>query len=666
MYRTHRAAMAAAALSCALSAPSAAWAQSPQPLELTITANRTPTAIQRTGSAITVLRSDDITRSNPTTLADVLRQVPGVFAGETGGPGATSDIRLRGANPNQTLVLIDGVRVNDPAQANGEFDSSVIAPSLIDRIEVLRGPQSALYGSDAIGGVVNIITKRGRGQPSYSLGVEAGSHGTVSTVGSAAGAIGPWSFALSGIAQRSDGFSRYGHRIGRLAGANNANGIRGGGLEADGFERLGGYGRLGYDTGDGFRLDFSAMSVTTRVDLDAGSGLAVPGATTFPDTRSSSTRRFHQFTARAELDALGGALTHALQLSATRTDRHFRNATLTRPGGTLREGLTTNDFIGDRFAAEYQATARLQQFGTVIAGTRFERDTADTFGATLAPVPGPRLRTLAAQQDTASLFGLWQLPVGERLSLSFGGRYDKASDLAGVATWRLTGAYLIAETGTKLRASAGTGAKAPTLFQRFSPVGTADLKPESSLGFDVGIDQDFLNGRVQVSLTAFSNRFKNLIAFDGTPACLAQTGTRCYVNVDRASTAGLEASARVAILETLSATGSYTYLHAKDDATNLTLQRRPQHVGRFALQWNPIPALTIEPSVVLVSERFSRSGERDRLAPYARFDVAAAYRFNDTWRAHARIENIADARYQEVYNFGTTGRAFYAGLTATW
>jgi vitamin B12 transporter len=639
----------------------------PPPLEVTVTANRLPTAIQRTGSAITVITRGEIERSNPTSLVDVLRGVPGVALTEAGGPGGTSDIRLRGANPNQTLVLIDGVRINDPAQASGEFDASIIAPSLIERIEVLRGPQSALYGSDAIGGVVNIITKRGRGQPSFSLGFEAGSYGTISTVGSAIGTIGPWSFAFSGAAQRSDGFSRYGYRIGRLASANNIEGSRGGVLEPDGFTRLGGFGRIGYDPNTGFRFEVSALMVQTKAQTDAGSGLAVPSGTTFPDTASTVDRTFSQISAKAELDMFEGALTNSFQVFGARTERNFIDSRLSRTAGVLRETRTGSDFIGDRVGAEYLATLRLQQFGSVIAGARFERELAETFSANILPVAGPRIQNVDARQDTLSAFGLWQFPIGERLTVSLGGRHDKVSDIQGFSTWRATAAYRLQETGTVLRASAGTGAKAPTLFQRFATVGTPDLRPEFSTGYDAGIDQSLLDGRIRLSVTVFQNNIRNLIQFNNSAGCLAQTASRCYFNVDRATTSGVETSARVSLVEgTLASTMVYTYLQAKDEATNLTLQRRPQHTGRLALQWTPWSSLTIEPSVTLVSERFSRSGERDRLAPYARFDVTSSYRFNEMWKATLRLENITNAKYQDLYNFSTTGRAAYAGLTATW
>jgi vitamin B12 transporter len=657
-------------------AASAAVAQSPAPAEnggrepllVTVTAERGPTALQRTGSAVTVIRREEIERANPASIMDVLRGQPGVFLTEAGGPGATSDIRHRGANPNQTLVLIDGVRVNDPAQASGEFDGALIAPALIERIEILRGPQSALYGSDAIGGVVNIITKRGAGKPGWALSIEGGSHGTINTSLSGSGRVGDWSFAVSGIGQKSDGFSRYGHRIGRLQGANNINGIRFGGFEPDGFSRFGGYGRLGYDPGTGFRAEFALLHAFTRSEQDAGSGLAAPTATTFPDTPNVGRRTLSQASARFELDAMDGALTHMVLLSATRTDRGFDSVTLGRVAGVLRETRRdTTDFVGDRLAAEYQATLRAGAFGTFIAGGRFERETADSFRSDILPTPRERVRTLSAAQDTGSAFALWRLPLGERLTLSLGGRHDKTTAMEGFSTWRATASYRIAETDTTLRASAGSGAKAPTLFQRFSPIGTPDLMPERSIGVDAGIDQRFFDGRVRLSATVFANRIRNLIAFTGTPACNAQTGTRCYENVDRASTSGVEAEARVELLPGfVSATAAYTYLHAKDRATGLTLQRRPQHAGRVGLTLTPTADWTIEPTASFASERFSQSGERQRLAPYARIDVLTTYRITENIKAHLRVENLTNARYQDVYNFGTAGRSFYGGLTMTW
>jgi vitamin B12 transporter len=198
----------------AVSAQAAQAQSKPQELsEIVVTAGRTAEPLSATGSAISVVSGETIATSNPGSLVDALRSVPGLDISENGGPGGTANVRLRGANTGQTLVMIDGIRVNDPTAASGDFEFAMFAPSSIDRIEVLRGPQSALYGSDAMGGVINIITKKGSGPAQFNVRTEAGSYGTVVTQGSLVGTNGPWSYAFTGGGQHSNGFSRYGYRI---------------------------------------------------------------------------------------------------------------------------------------------------------------------------------------------------------------------------------------------------------------------------------------------------------------------------------------------------------------------------------------------------------------------------------------------------------------------
>lgn len=660
MFRINQAAAAAIAVASATFYPCSGFAQNRQtpvtPLEITLSPYRIPTSIQRSGSAVTVIGAQEIERSNPATLSDVLRQVPGLSVTQAGGPGQASSILIRGANAGQTLVLLDGVRINDPSGPSGEFDASMIAPAIIERIEVLRGPQSALYGSDAIGGVVHIITKKGRGAPVASIRTEAGSYGTMSTIGSFAGAQGAWSYAFSGMAQRIEGFSNYGYRIGRIERARRP-------LEKDATTRFGGLGRIGYDPGTGFRFDIGVVSTHTRAEYDSAFG-------THPDTPNVGTRRFYQVHAKAELDTLSDRFTHSLQIFANRSERVFFSrdfyGTLAAPGAAFE---TRNGFTGDRYGVEYQGRLKLDAFGTLMLGTRFERERAHSNTQNIAPTPSVRRQDFVGQQDTASLFGLWQLPIGERLLLSLAGRHDKVSDSRAFTTWRATAAYSINESGTRLRASFGTGGKAPSLFQRFSPLyGTASLRPEDSIGADAGIEQSLLNGRLTLSVGVFGNRFRDLIDFQNSPtACRVGQNFGCYVNVARASTSGVEISGRAVLLEDyLVLAGNYTYLQAKDRSTNLTLARRPQHSGRIAFEITPFAGLLISPSVQLFGERFSSANERNRLAPYARFDVYSEYALNKTFKLHARVENITNARYQDVFNYGTPGRAFYGGVTATW
>jgi len=645
------------ATSRALTATNKPDSPPPQPSEVVLTADREPEPISRTGSSIGVIKGEALATSNPGSLVDVLRTVPGVDVTESGGPGSTTNIRLRGANTGQTLVMIDGIRVNDPTAASGDFDFSMFAPSAIERIEVLKGPQSALYGSDAMGGVVNIITKKGSGPAQFNVRTEGGSYGTAVTNGSLIGSSGPWSYAFTGGGQHSNGFSRFGYRIPPLE-------AKFGPLERDGFDRVGGSARVGYDAGEGVRLETGMLSSFTRSAYDQSSG-------TFPDTPSTATRLLEQVWAKATVDTLDGVLTHSLNVFETHIDRSFDDVTYKINKLPQNTTSIVSDFIGNSAGAEYQGNLKMGPLGSLIFGTRAQHETADTFATNLLPKPGPRTPQLAATQDANSMFALWQLPIGERLNVTMGGRVDDVVNVARFETWRTTVAYAIAETGTRFHASAGTGAKAPTLFQLYDPVnGNAGLSPEQSFGYDAGVDQTLFNGRVVVSLTGFANNFVNLINFvSATPAtpCPGVTQTQCYINVARAETDGLEVGTNVIILPgLLKFNAAYTYLHAEDLTTGLTLARRPKNLARFALTITPTEQWLIEPRVLTVSKRFSGSGQTSQVDAYTRVDLYTEYKIDKTWKVFARGENVLNEHYQEVFNFGTTGPAAYAGFNATW
>jgi vitamin B12 transporter len=645
---------------------SAAHAQSSaeQLSEIVVTADRAPEQLNRTGSSISVVSGETIATSNPGSLVDALRTVPGLDITETGGPGGTTNVRLRGGNTGQTLVMIDGIRVNDPTAASGDFEFAMFTPSAMERIEVLKGPQSALYGSDAMGGVINIITKKGSGPAQVNVRTEAGSYGTVMTQGSLTGSNGPWSYAFTGGGQHSNGFSRFGYRIPQFE-ALYPN------LERDGFDRVGGSARIGYDAGEGIRLEAGFVSSFTRAAYD-GTFSPTSRAVQLPDTPSNVTRLLQTVYGRVSLDSFGGILTHNVTVSNTHTERS--NYDVTYRTNMLPQNTTTNilDYNGDSLGAEYQANLKLGAFGSLIYGAKTQSETAKTYTTAILPVPAAITPALAKRQDTNSVFALWSVPVGERLNITLGGRVDDVVDVGRFETWRATAAYTIAETGTKFHASAGTGAKAPTLFQLYSTAnGTPTLSPEQSFGYDAGVDQSLFNGRVVVSLTGFSNDYSNLINFvtpTGSPgSCpIAQT-TGCYINVARAETNGLEVGANVDVIPGLMKfNAAYTYLHAQDLGNDTVLARRPKNFARFALTITPTDKWMIEPRVTTVSKRFSSANQVGQVDAYTRVDLYTEYKIDANWKVFARGENILNEHYQEVLNFGTTGPAAYAGFNATW
>ena len=620
-------------------------AQSPEP-DIVLTPNRGPTTIQNNGSAVTVIRSEAIERAHPGSLADVLRALPGVSVTETGGPGSTSSVTLRGASVGQTLVLVDGVRVNDPSSTASEFDFGLFSPGEIERIEILRGPQSALYGSDAMGGVIHIVTRKGNAALRRSVSIEAGSYGTLATRAGMSGATGPWNYALSFTGYRSDGFSRYGHRIGRIASTGVA-------LEADKTEKVGGSIRLGYRPNADFSIDTALTHHWSFAQFDSSFG---------DDPSNKGTQRLTQAQSQARLVTLDGRLTHALRIFANRTERRY----------AFSFG-TAFDYVGDRLGAEYQGDLRLGRFGTLILGGRYEREQLVAFSEPLPSGSGTRTKTDDARIGTLSAFALHQIRPTERLDLSFGGRIDALEGSSTCLTWRGTAAYRSPETGTTLRASLGTGAKAPTLYQLYSIYGTRSLEPETNLGGDIGLDQSLLDGRLRLGITAFANRFRNLIDFGLSPICAPAQVFGCYFNTARARSKGVEAEAELDLSEyRLKARASYTFLNAEDARTGAQLVRKPMHQGRIGFDWRASDKLTLSPSLLLVGPRKDTDFDaffnqiRVRLAPHARLDFHVNYAFSAMFSGYLRFENLNGARIEEVRNYGSTGRAAYAGLRATW
>ncbi|WP_198411852.1 TonB-dependent receptor plug domain-containing protein [Microvirga flavescens] len=622
--------------------------------EIVVTATRTPIDITKSGSAISVITAEEIAKESPRSITEVLRRVPGLSITETGGAGGVTTVRIRGAEARHTLVLIDGVRVNDPSTAAGEFDFANLVATDIERIEVLRGPQSALYGSDAIGGVINVITRKGEGAPRFTLSAEGGSYGTKAARAAVSGSTERLSYAFSLTGFDTAGFSRYGYRIGRIENT------RLWPLESDSAQRLGASGRVGIKLTPDVELEFGGYASYNGAQYDAAFG-------DFPDTPSQSQQRLFEGHSRLTAYAFDRALRNTFTVSGSRTNRNYRDVSYF--GFPLSTSWMRSGYTGDSIAAEYQGDLNLNTFGLLTFGAKIERDSLVSTSRDVVPFPTPTTETNDVAQTTRSLFAQHQITVFENLRLTFGGRLDDIENGDSFATWRTTAAYDVANTGMTLRASLGTGAKAPSLFQQFDPsYGTPNLEAERSVGFDIGVDQRLMNDRLTLSATFFANRFRNLIDFAFDPdTCAPNQAFGCYLNIARARSTGVELSADMDIVPSfLRMKAVYTHTDAFDRETDQRLARRPADEGRLGLIFTPAQGLSIEPAIIFVGTRYSTTGQQDKLQAYARFDVYADYKINETFSLYARAENLTDTRYQDVYNYGTTGRAFHAGLRATW
>ena len=652
--RPYTAALAAALLF----SPSAfqAKAQNAETLPaLVITSDRIPVAPAHTGTAIQVYQAPEIEAWGARSLADVLRGANGLEITEQGGPGGLTNATLRGSSQGQTLVLVDGLRIGDPGGIAGEFDFSSLPAGQIERIEVLRGPQSALYGSDAMGGVINIITKKGAGKPGSSITVEGGSFGTISTVLRTWGSTEriSWSFSFSGL--RSDGFSRYGYRIGRIEPFL----VRP--LESDKTAKLGGHARISYIVTPGTEIEIGFQHGHSRFHFDnPGAFLPAQRDTAFNRGTLATTLLF----GRIRATAFEGRLENSLTLFGGLTDR-FNRLEQSCFDSFFNSYNCNVVFRSQRIGAEYQGTLKAGIFGTLVFGLRSEREEALNREQWHTP-PMPVFTNFNASQTTNSVYLLDRINFGD-LHISVGGRIDSVDGKNNFATWRTTAAYTIRASDTILRASAGTGARAPSLFQRFSQYGTPNLRAERNFGIEAGVDQHFMSRRLKASVTVFDTRYRDLIDFNFA----LNGGLGGYFNVGRARMSGAEAALEyVVVPEAWRLRAIYTRLRAIDLDTSQPLLRRARDKAAISVIYTGMPNLEAEARMTAIGHRIDVNNDfpynRVTLRPYAKLDFRASYKMTENIAVFARLENLTNARYEEIRDYGTAGRSIFAGMTVRW
>ena len=601
--------------------------------EIVVTPNYTPTPVDNLGSTVTVITSDQIERMSPASVSQILRSVPGVTVIETGGPGGTTDVRLRGAETGHTLVLVDGVRVNDFATTRDDFDFAQFSPNDIERIEILRGPQSALYGSDAIGGVINIITRKPEQGTSVSASIEGGSYGTHAERLSAGMSAGDFSLRFSGSYFSTDGFSRRGD-----ADEN----------EPDGTEKWAGSVSGVYEPVDGPKLELSVNGFDQTSDYDSFSN---------PDAPYTVERTTISGFGRISMPSAGGAVDHSL--TAFFLDSSRDNL---QPDSSI----PVSNFDATSVGAEYQGLVDFARYGEFLLGMRLEHEVAKNSAEGSESFAGYESdRTLYA------VYGLHQVSPMDNLYLTFGGRYDGEIDGDGFVTGRATAAYEVPQTGTVFRSSVGTGAKRPTAYQIANNVYAAakypgddidtDLKPETSIGVDAGVDQSLFDGRVDVSATIFYNYFHDLLAFE-----TIAFPDGYYENIDRAETAGVEVAVQADILPGWLRGGlAYSYLYSRDLDTGKPLPRRPEHSAAVDLTLTGLEDFELTLSGIVVGERFNSSRSSNPLPSYGRLDLSARYFLTASAEVFGRIENLTDAQYEDPEGYNAPGLSAYVGLKWT-
>ena len=641
-----------------------AQATSSQLGEITVTADRVDEPVNSTGSDVTVIPGSRIQEWGANGITEVLREAVGVDVTPSGGPNTATEVRIRGGDPGKSLVMIDGIPIGNVAGTDGSLDFGNLSALDIDRIEIVRGPQSSLYGSDAMSGVINIITKKGKkGERRRTVTIEGGSYGAITGTATMSGSTDNWVYSLGITNTYSNGFPTYGYRINRPL------------FLSDGVTPLpalpstmpadkgAANGNFTYTFGPDASIDFGFNVFGNNLQIS--NPYALTPADVFSPLNTSTAWIGTGF---IRANATTGILTNHLTVFTNTTELASRGADQCYDIN-FNPFNCTDYYRGTRYGAEYQGQLAFGPYGSLIFGARNMIETADT---SQSPNPGDGSFTPAsAEQTTNSVYGEYRLPLLSRLDLTFGGRVDAIQDGETFVTGRATAAYHIDETGTKLRAAFGNGAKAPTLYQRFSPYGAPDLLPQQNVGGEVGIDQKLFHDRLTLSATAYDAFYRNLIAFASVSSCtLAQDALGgCYYNIGTAQTRGVEVTADATIVpDVLHARGGYTYTLAVDTQTHIQEYRVPLNSGYLSAVYTGLPNIEIEPRLLLVGpaldENFGSGPTNVVLAGYARLDCILRYKINDTFTAYVRGENITDTRYETVYNYSTAGAAVYAGLTA--
>ncbi len=583
-----------------------------------VTATRSETPLRRVASTVTVITAEEIRRRQYRFVTDALRGIPGVDVRQDGGTGSRVSIFIRGADSDHTLVLLDGVELNDPAAPSRLAILNSLTTDGIDRIEVLRGPQSTLYGADAIGGVIQIFTRHGAGVPTTILSIEGGSFSTGRGSVQVAGGDGALSYSVVASYADLDGFSTSST-----------------GTEDDGYRNATGSGSLTWEVTEQFSLDVVARFTDDRVDFDGFSA----------EENNFIDGRMELLKVQPKLSLYDGRWEQEFSLQEVRHERDTTSDFPSRVRGELR-------------TVSWQNQVKVGSRQELILGLEGEEEIA-------------RFDTFKTDGTNFAVFAQDSLSLGERGFATFGLRHDDHSEYGGEVTYRATGGYEF-DSGTTIRGSAGTGFKAPALLQ-LNPLGFGGnqaLEPERSRGYDAGFDQVLRDGSMLFGVTVFHNRIENLII----PVFDLGSGTFLNLNVDEARSEGVEAYFDTQPMARFGFGLSYTFTDTEaigqPAGFGLTegseLLRRPRHKGSVEIHGRALDgALEVSLGGRYVGSRADLDPvtfSTTQAASYEVYRVAASWRLTPLVTVTARIENLLDEEYEDVLGFSTADRSGYVGL----
>jgi len=604
----------------ALAAATPAFAETTDSDAIVVTASGIEQPRDEVGQAITIIDAATIEKRQSVDVVDLLATTPGVRFNRTGGTGSVAGLSLRGAETTQTLVLIDGVKVNDPSGIGDGYDFGHLLTGNIDRIEVLRGSNSVVHGSQAIGGVVSLMTATPADGFAANASADYGYSDTLTAKADVSGTAGRVSGGIGGAYFRTDGISAVAV-----------------GTEKDGYKNFAGNARLTVAFSDALSLDLRGYYI--KADLDYDSFFGAPAD-------SADVAKLDQYVGYAGLNLalFDGRFTNRAAVTYLRNDRdnYFVRGTAPDFG-----------YSGTNLRFEYQGVVKPVEQTRLIIGYEHERPDYDFFGFG---------STDSQRANIDSVYALAIVQPVTGLSLSGGVRHDDHSQFGGATTVGANANYSPNDGATNIRLSYGEGFKAPSLYQLYDAFsGNAALRPERSKSYDVGIDQSLADGRALVSLTAFLRNTTDQINYDNA--------TFTYGNIDRTRAKGIEATLALKPADALNVTASYSYIDARDRSgrpafDGKRLPRRAAHAVSLSADYDWSFGLSTGATLTMVGDSFDNAANSVRLDGYALAGVRASLPVGQNFEIYGRVDNLFDADYATAAGFGTYGRAAYGGVRA--
>jgi vitamin B12 transporter len=609
--------------------------------EVVVVANRAPAPLSTVGNSVTVLDDEDIEASQATITSDLLAQTPGITMARTGGVGQPTSVYIRGAESDQTVVVIDGVKMTDPSLPGGGFDFENLLIGDTSRIEILRGAQSTLYGSDAIGGVIDIVTADPTQKSEGSVNLEGGSHGTGDGTANVGGVSDTLMWRAAGSYYGTSGIPCFDQYLGG---------------RRDCTSQIGNAaGQVRYDLTPDVQLDVRGYLNSSRTDFD---GYDTPTGTFGDDSEYGKTQ---QGLGYAGLTWWSPDRSLTNRLSVQYTGSETRDYDPNAPDNFGDPTTETFYGFGRNVREEYQGTWKFADTGQAVFGAQNEHSTINT----VSPF-SPFLGT-GVVVDSGYVQGQYEVLKG--LTLTAGGRYDHHSAYGGHGTGQFAAAWLMPDQNTVLRASFGQGFKAPALYQLYSNYGNRALRPETANSWDAGIEHHALQNRLVASATYFQRTSRDLIDFFDcfTPSPLCATEPfGYYANIARSTAHGVELDGSFKATAQLSITANYTWTDTEDRSPGAStygneLPRRPADTANASISYLWPLRLSTDLALRYSAPSFDDAANQIRLGGYVLLDFRTSMPISDHLQIYARVENLTDRHYEVAYQYGTLGRSAYIG-----